>query len=77
MAFVVVNAGDTATLRKQHPCGGFDWAVYRVGADIGLRCTTCGRRVLLDRVEFERRVREVRRPAATSPQGDSCQNEGS
>jgi hypothetical protein len=33
--------------------------------------------VLLERVEFERRVRDVRHPAATSPQGDSCQNEGS
>jgi hypothetical protein len=25
---------------------GFEWQVVRLGADIGLRCLTCGRRVL-------------------------------
>jgi hypothetical protein len=51
--------GDRLRLRKQHPCGGFDWEVVRLGADIGLRCETCGRRVLLPRSEVERRVKQV------------------
>jgi hypothetical protein len=56
MAFVQVKVGDHVVLRRAHPCGGTDWIVTRTGADIGLRCATCGRRVLLDREEFERRV---------------------
>ena len=27
--------GDRLRLRKQHPCGNFDWEVVRLGADIG------------------------------------------
>jgi hypothetical protein len=62
---ISVAAGDRVTLRKPHPCGGFDWLVARTGADIGLVCLSCGRRVMLDREEFERRVRCVS-PAASS-----------
>jgi hypothetical protein len=46
-------------LRKRHPCGGDEWTVVRTGADIGLLCASCGRRVMLDREEFERRVKQV------------------
>lgn len=59
MAFVLVQPGDRVTLRKPHPCGGFSWTITRTGVDIGLQCGTCGRRVLLDREEFERRVKRV------------------
>lgn len=55
-----VAVGMIARLRKAHPCGGFDWQVTRIGADIGLRCRTCDRRVLLPREEFERRLRTLR-----------------
>jgi hypothetical protein len=51
--------GDRLRLRKQHPCGNFDWEVVRLGADIGLRCEKCGRRVLLPRSEVERRTKQV------------------
>jgi hypothetical protein len=53
-----VRLGDVVRLRKVHPCGGYDWEVVRLGADIGIRCQTCGRRVLLERRVFEKRVRE-------------------
>ena len=49
-------AGDRITLKKQHPCGGREWEVYRIGADIGLRCLTCGRRVMVVRRELEKRM---------------------
>ena len=51
--------GDRLRLRKQHPCGNFDWEVVRLGADIGLRCEKCGRRVLLPRSEVTRRTKQV------------------
>lgn len=63
--FVPVSLGDVAWLRKTHPCGGRAWRVTRIGADIGLVCATCGRKVLLARDEFERRC--VRVEPATPP----------
>ncbi len=52
-----IRLGDVVRLRKKHPCGGYEWRVVRLGADIGLKCCTCGRRVLLPRRVFERRVK--------------------
>ena len=49
--------GDVVRLKKPHPCGGHDWTVVRLGADIGLTCQRCGRRVLLSRRELERRLK--------------------
>ena len=53
-----INLGDLVRLKKVHPCGGYDWRVVRLGADIGIKCLKCGRRVLLERSVFERRVKE-------------------
>lgn len=48
--------GDVVRLRRRHPCGGDEWLVDRLGADIGLRCRTCGRHVLIERPQLERRL---------------------
>lgn len=52
---VELRIGDRITLRKPHPCGGHEWTVVRLGADIGLVCAGCGHRILLDRLDVERR----------------------
>lgn len=52
-----VSVGDTVRLKKPHPCGANEWQVTRLGADIGLRCLGCGRSVMLERYEFDRRFR--------------------
>lgn len=57
MTVIDFRMGDVVRLRKPHPCGGFEWEVVRLGADIGLRCRTCGRRVLLDRATLEKRLK--------------------
>jgi len=51
--------GDIVRLRKKHPCGSYDWQVVRLGADIGIKCQGCNRRVLLERRIFERRVKAI------------------
>jgi hypothetical protein len=53
---VPFRLGDRLELRRRHPCGGTAWEVDRLGADIGLRCATCGRHVLLERRAVERRL---------------------
>ena len=55
---IEINLGDIVRLRKAHPCGSLVWEVVRVGADIGIKCLKCQRRVLLERGVFERRVKE-------------------
>ncbi|MBI5840987.1 MAG: DUF951 domain-containing protein [Chloroflexi bacterium] len=52
-----LRLNDHLRLRKQHPCGSFDWTVVRLGADIGLECKGCGRRVMLTRRELAKRMK--------------------
>jgi len=46
---------DVLRLRREHPCGSREWRVVRLGADIGLVCAGCGHRILMDRLDVERR----------------------
>lgn len=48
--------GDIVRLKRRHPCGGEEWLIDRLGADIGLRCLTCGRHVMIERPQLERRL---------------------
>lgn len=54
-----INVDDVVRLKKPHPCGSAEWRVYRIGADIGIRCLRCRHTVMLARAELERRVRAV------------------
>ena len=54
-----INIGDVIRTRKPHPCGGDEWTVTRTGADIKIRCNTCGHVVMLDRENFLRRRKAV------------------
>jgi hypothetical protein len=51
-----VYLGDVVRLRRAHPCGSREWLVDRLGADIGLRCETWRRHVLVERPALERRI---------------------
>jgi hypothetical protein len=62
MPLPVVEIGTVVRLRKPHACGGFEWTVYRVGVDIGLTCNTCGRRIMLGRGQFNRRLKQIVNP---------------
>ena len=53
-----IKLGDIVQLKKKHPCGSYEWQVVRLGADIGIKCRQCQRRILLERSVFERRVKE-------------------
>ena len=54
-----LKLNDIVRLRKQHPCGNYEWKVVRMGADIGLECTNCSRRVLLTRRELAHRLKTI------------------
>jgi hypothetical protein len=46
-------------MRKPHACGGYEWRVVRLGTDIGAVCLTCGRKVLMPRSGFAKRVKII------------------
>ena len=64
-----VQVNDLVRLRKPHPCGSYEWRVVRSGADIGLKCQACGRRILLDRRSFKKRVKTIIR--RSGPQAET------
>ena len=69
MPVLKLQLGDIVRTRKAHPCGGDQWEIVRLGADIGIRCVTCGRRVLIPRPKLERRIKEfVRRAGPPDPE---------
>ena len=53
------QVGWVVRLKKKHPCGGTEWEVVRIGADIGLVCVTCKRRLLMPRATLDKRLRAV------------------
>ena len=55
----VFKLGDVVRLKKVHPCGGSEWEVVRLGADIGIRCLRCKRRVLMSRSTLEKRLKSI------------------
>lgn len=59
-----LQPGDRVEMRKPHPCGGRVWTITRVGSDVGLQCETCGRRVMLTRSDFNKRLKRRLPPLA-------------
>lgn len=53
------KVGDIIETKKNHPCGGKNWEVLRTGADVKLKCTTCGRIIMLTREETEKRTKKI------------------
>jgi hypothetical protein len=57
--YIEIHLGDIVRLRKKHPCGSTDWEVVRVGADIGLVCQQCQRKIMLPRGTFNKRLKTI------------------
>jgi hypothetical protein len=62
-----ISLGDIVKLKKPHPCGTNEWEITRVGADIKLCCRGCGRSVMLERYDFDRRFRGYISRASDEP----------
>lgn len=54
-----IQLGDTVITKKNHPCGSNKWECVRTGADIKLKCLTCGRIIMLDRAECIKRTKMI------------------
>ena len=58
-----ISVGDVVRLKKQHPCGSFEWEVLRSGADFRLKCVGCGHQVMISRSKLEKNVRGIKTKA--------------
>ncbi len=54
-----VQVGDLLEMKKEHPCGGRQWLVLRVGMDFRLRCQGCGHEVMLPRRKAEKSIKKI------------------
>ena len=54
-----VNVGDRLIMKKPHPCGNKEFEVLRIGADFKIRCTNCGREVMVPRSKIEKNIKIV------------------
>lgn len=53
------NLGSHVIMKKQHPCGGNEWEIIRVGADIKIKCLNCNHCLFMPRVEFNKKLKKV------------------
>lgn len=56
---VEYKLNDIVIMKKPHPCGNNKWQIVRVGADIKIKCLNCGRTIMLERVEFNKKIKKV------------------
>lgn len=56
-----IQVGDILLMKKPHPCGGNTFSVGRVGMDFRIRCTNCGREVMVARAKVEKNIKKVLR----------------
>lgn len=53
------SVGSIVEMKKAHPCGTNNWEITRVGADIKIKCTNCGRTIMIPRIEFNKKLKKV------------------
>ena len=55
-----IQVGNIVKLKKQHPCGSFEWEVLRTGADFKLKCMGCGHMIMVSRSMVEKNIKAIR-----------------
>lgn len=53
------NLNDDVIMKKPHACGTNLWTITRVGADVKIKCKNCGREIMMDRLEFYKKLKKV------------------
>ena len=51
--------GNIVEMKKGHPCGANEWEIIRLGADIKIKCVSCGRVVMISRIDFNKKVKKI------------------
>lgn len=51
--------GSIVLMKKQHPCGNSEFEIIRVGADIKIKCLSCGRSIMIPRIDFNKKIKKI------------------
>jgi len=57
-----VKVNDIIVTKKPHPCHNSEFLVLRIGADLKIRCTKCGREVMIPRSKIEKNIKKIITP---------------
>ena len=57
--FLNINVGDRVEMKKQHPCGGKEFTILRVGMDFKIKCNKCGHEVMVPRNKIEKNIKKI------------------
>jgi hypothetical protein len=55
----IFKLGDKVIMKKPHACGENKWIITRVGVDMKLKCMNCGHEIMMDRLEFKKKLKGV------------------
>lgn len=52
---------DVVELKKEHPCKSRSklFQIVRLGADIKIMCLGCGNIIMIDRLQFNKRIKRI------------------
>ena len=50
---------DYVVMKKDHACGKNLWQITRTGVDIKIKCVNCNHEIMMDRLEFEKKLRRI------------------
>lgn len=50
---------DRVIMKKPHACGTNEWIITRLGVDIKIKCVNCNREIMMDRLEFKKKLKGV------------------
>ncbi len=50
---------DVVEMKKPHACQTNKWQITRMGVDIKIKCINCNREIMMDRLEFEKKLKKV------------------
>lgn len=59
MQIIKLSQGDLLQMKKKHPCSSDVFRVMRVGSDVRVVCTGCGRDLTLQREALEKMIKKV------------------
>ena len=51
--------GDIVEMKKPHACQTNKWQITRMGVDIKIKCINCNREIMMDRLEFEKKLEKI------------------
>lgn len=51
---------DIIIMKKPHPCGCREFELLRLGVDYKIKCTKCGREVMVPRIKAEKNIKGVK-----------------